>query len=189
MLEKYSNWSKIKQDNDAGGAAVQEDAAHQVRGVRSSEVNMEARRDCREDSGVASKLEDDYSCCWPGRSAPWGREGGAAWARPPARCWGSGCSPGTAPPSRGWPPAAPATPATRPPCCCHPPPIKIKPASAKFNEHVRHVGNVWRGSSLGQCSHGTIQYPFLPNQICFKTSSLLLTHISKQLMNHSSCSI
>ena len=36
----------IKQDNDAGGAAVQEDAAHQVRGVRSSEVNMEARRDC-----------------------------------------------------------------------------------------------------------------------------------------------
>ena len=71
----------------------------------------------------------------------------------------------------------------------HPPPIKIKPASAKFNEHVRHVGNVWRGSSLGQCSHGTIQYPFLPNQICFKTSSLLLTHISKQLMNHSSCSI
>ena len=67
--------------------------------------------------------------------------------------------------------------------------IKIKPASAKFNEHVRHVGNVWRGSSLGQCSHGTIQYPFLPNQICFKTSSLLLTHISKQLMNHSSCSI
>ena len=57
-------------DNDAGGAAVQEDAAHQVRGVRSSEVNMEARRDCHEDSRVASKLEDDYSCCWPGRSAP-----------------------------------------------------------------------------------------------------------------------
>ena len=26
----------------------------------SSEVNMEARRDCREDSGVASKLEDNY---------------------------------------------------------------------------------------------------------------------------------
>ena len=68
-------------------------------------------------------------------------------------------------------------------------PIKIKPASAKFNEHVRHVENVWQGSSLGQCSHGTIQYPSLPNQICFKTSSLLLTHISKQLMNHSSCSI
>ena len=154
MLEKYSNWSKIKQDNDAGGAAVQEDAAHQVRGVRSSEVNMEARRDCLRTPG-----------------------------------WQESCSPGTAPPSRGWPPAAPATPATRPPCCCHPPPIKIKPASAKFNEHVRHVGNVWRGSSLGQCSHGTIQYPFLPNQICFKTSSLLLTHISKQLMNHSSCSI
>ena len=42
----------------------------EVRGVGSSEVNMEARRDCREDSGVASKLEDDYSCCWPGRSAP-----------------------------------------------------------------------------------------------------------------------
>ena len=55
--------------------------------------------------------------------------------------------------------------------------------------HVRHVGDVWRCSSLGRCSHGTIQYPFLPNQICFKTSSLLLTHISKQLMNHSSCSI
>ena len=26
----------------------------------SSEVNMEARRDCREDSGVASKLENNY---------------------------------------------------------------------------------------------------------------------------------
>ena len=54
----------VSYTSTAGSGQLEPPTSSKSLGVRNSEVNMEARRDCREDSGVASKLEDDYSCCW-----------------------------------------------------------------------------------------------------------------------------